>query len=52
MMDVSHGLEECSEEADYAILRAELNELGEARVRVRLVGLTLSEIRNKPGTEN
>jgi hypothetical protein len=31
-MDISHGLEECNEEADYAILRAELNELGEAGV--------------------
>jgi hypothetical protein len=51
-MDVSRGLEECNEEADYAILRAELNELGEAGVRARLVDLTLSEIRNEPGTAN
>jgi hypothetical protein len=51
-MDVSRSLEECNEEADYAMLRAELNELGEAGVRARLVGLTLSEIRNEPGTEN
>jgi hypothetical protein len=51
-MDVSRGLEECNEEADYAILRAELNELGEAGVQARLVDLTLSEIRNEPGTAN